>query len=224
MSDRCGAKTRSGSPCRKPKVPGRPRCRLHGGLSLAAGPTHPRWKHGRYSVVGVPENLAAQVQRAAEDPDLLSLREEIALVQATIVDLITRPGVSPSEYLRGVRRLAAQVRSEGGTKASTVLDLVSLIEQAGQAVDLYDEIAELAVKKSRLVDSESKRLEQLGQQISAERAYLMIRETLLALREEVKDGHVLARVGSRLASILGRSTGRGVDSVLDVSAQPTEQS
>jgi glucans biosynthesis protein len=33
---RCGAKTRAGSPCRRPPVQGRKRCRLHGGLSPGA--------------------------------------------------------------------------------------------------------------------------------------------------------------------------------------------
>jgi hypothetical protein len=43
----CGAKTRSGTPCRrKPRKNGR--CRLHGGLSRA-GFAHPNYKHGRYS-------------------------------------------------------------------------------------------------------------------------------------------------------------------------------
>src|SRR5207249_6747429 len=33
---RCGAKTRAGTPCRRPPVRGRKRCRLHGGLSPGA--------------------------------------------------------------------------------------------------------------------------------------------------------------------------------------------
>ncbi len=30
---RCGAKTRAGAPCKAPAVPGKKRCRMHGGLS-----------------------------------------------------------------------------------------------------------------------------------------------------------------------------------------------
>ena len=41
----CGAKTRSGSPCQKPPLQGKARCRLHGGLSLV-GKDHPNFKHG----------------------------------------------------------------------------------------------------------------------------------------------------------------------------------
>ena len=41
----CGAKTRAGSPCQKPPIQGRTRCRLHGGASLV-GKDHPNYQHG----------------------------------------------------------------------------------------------------------------------------------------------------------------------------------
>ena len=48
---RCGARTRSGKPCRSPAVDGKKRCRMHGG---AAGSGAPRGnknavKHGLYT-------------------------------------------------------------------------------------------------------------------------------------------------------------------------------
>lgn len=36
LAPRCGAKTRSGSPCRSPAVRGRARCRMHGGTNRGA--------------------------------------------------------------------------------------------------------------------------------------------------------------------------------------------
>jgi hypothetical protein len=35
---RCGAKTRTGHPCRQAAVRGRPRCRMHGGAKGSGGP------------------------------------------------------------------------------------------------------------------------------------------------------------------------------------------
>lgn len=75
---RCGAKTRSGTPCRNPAMrnprTGRQtRCRMHGGSSC--GPTSPEgiercrranWKHGRYSA----EAKAARREQRAELRDL----------------------------------------------------------------------------------------------------------------------------------------------------------
>jgi hypothetical protein len=42
----CGAKTRSGLPCKKPPSYGRLRCRLHGGAS-PSGEDHWNFRHGR---------------------------------------------------------------------------------------------------------------------------------------------------------------------------------
>ena len=51
---RCGAKTRSGAPCKNPAVNGKGRCRMHGGRSTGAKTPEGRarlsavhWKHGR---------------------------------------------------------------------------------------------------------------------------------------------------------------------------------
>jgi glucans biosynthesis protein len=50
---RCGAKTRSGRPCRSAAVAGRRRCRMHGGANGSGGPRRPRngnYRHGRFTV------------------------------------------------------------------------------------------------------------------------------------------------------------------------------
>lgn len=47
---RCGAKTRSGEPCRSPAMPNG-RCRMHGGASPGAptGERNGNYKHGRFT-------------------------------------------------------------------------------------------------------------------------------------------------------------------------------
>ena len=53
---RCGAKTRKGTPCQKLPLTGKARCRLHGGLSTGPRTVEGKarivaahWKHGRRS-------------------------------------------------------------------------------------------------------------------------------------------------------------------------------
>ena len=46
--EKCGARTRSGEPCRNARMRGRRRCRMHGGRSLR-GFAHPSIRHGLYS-------------------------------------------------------------------------------------------------------------------------------------------------------------------------------
>jgi hypothetical protein len=49
-SPRCGARTRSGAPCRAPAVAGKARCRKHGGAAGSGGQAGNRnaWKDGYY--------------------------------------------------------------------------------------------------------------------------------------------------------------------------------
>jgi glucans biosynthesis protein len=49
-SPRCGAKTRSGAPCRRIGSSRNGRCRLHGGLAGAPfGKRNGRWRHGLWT-------------------------------------------------------------------------------------------------------------------------------------------------------------------------------
>jgi hypothetical protein len=52
QANRCGAKTRSGAPCKSAPVTGRRRCRMHGGADGSGAPSGSRngnYKHGRYT-------------------------------------------------------------------------------------------------------------------------------------------------------------------------------
>ena len=50
-SPRCGAKTRSGTPCQSPAVRGKKRCRMHGGAEGSGAPrgNQNALKHGYYT-------------------------------------------------------------------------------------------------------------------------------------------------------------------------------
>jgi hypothetical protein len=52
QASRCGARTRSGAPCKSAPVTGRRRCRMHGGADgngAPKGPKNGNYKHGRYT-------------------------------------------------------------------------------------------------------------------------------------------------------------------------------
>jgi hypothetical protein len=53
----CGAKTRAGTPCQRSPMPGRRRCRLHGGLSPGAprGPRNGNFKKGDWTTEAIEE-------------------------------------------------------------------------------------------------------------------------------------------------------------------------
>jgi hypothetical protein len=93
MPERCGAKNRRGEPCQKPPVPGKKRCRLHGGLStgpktaegkMAAANAHVT--HGLTRKFESYEQLLASGQVAEFElaPSKLDLTPEIRLARARL--------------------------------------------------------------------------------------------------------------------------------------------
>ena len=54
---RCGARTRAGTQCRRPAISGRNRCRLHGGLSPGAprGPENGNFRNGDWTAEAIEE-------------------------------------------------------------------------------------------------------------------------------------------------------------------------
>ena len=56
-SPRCGARTRSGKPCRSPAVGGKRRCRMHGGAPGSGAPRGNKnaMKHGRHTREAIEE-------------------------------------------------------------------------------------------------------------------------------------------------------------------------
>jgi len=57
---RCGARTRSGTPCRSPAVRGKRRCRMHGGAAGSGAPIGNKnaLRHGHYTAEAIAERLA----------------------------------------------------------------------------------------------------------------------------------------------------------------------
>src|SRR5262249_52499599 len=105
---RCRAKSkRSQERCKRWATPGREVCRMHGGRTLI-GLAAPRLKTGRYSKF-LPIRLAADYERAAHDPELLSLRHELAVVEARIIDLLGRVDTGEAGGLWHRARVAWQM-------------------------------------------------------------------------------------------------------------------
>jgi uncharacterized protein YjcR len=59
---RCGAKMRSGRPCRSPAVAGKQRCRMHGGAPGSGAPRGNKnaLKHGLYTPEAIAERRQIQ--------------------------------------------------------------------------------------------------------------------------------------------------------------------
>ncbi len=114
ITRQCTARSkRSGQQCRKHAMRGRDVCLAHGGKT-PRGAASPHFKTGRYSR-SLPGHLVAAYKRARHDPQLLSLREEIALTDAMIAELLAQLDDDSPEHtyrrvFRQIRRLIDQRR------------------------------------------------------------------------------------------------------------------
>ena len=81
----CNAETRNGTPCQKPPVKGRDRCRLHGG-NQARGADHHLYQHGLYSKYAGEslKQVLAELENVSSD-ELIQPEQEIRLMSALIM-------------------------------------------------------------------------------------------------------------------------------------------
>jgi hypothetical protein len=83
----CKAKSkRSQERCRRFCAPGWDVCYYHGQNS-PRGVVNANWRGGKYSKV-LPAGLTEDFRRLANDPELLSLREELGLVDLRLIELV----------------------------------------------------------------------------------------------------------------------------------------
>jgi len=104
---------RSGERCRKHAMRGRNVCMSHGGKT-PRGAASPHFKTGRYSR-SLPGRLVATYEEALSDPRLLSLREDIALTDAMLMETLSQldedtPTTKERRVFRDVGKLIEQRR------------------------------------------------------------------------------------------------------------------
>jgi hypothetical protein len=209
MIDICGAKTRSGQPCRSaPMANGR--CRMHGGTSLA-GLASPTLKTGRYSRY-LPERLSERYQESLADGELLALREEIALTDARLADLLKRVDTGESGALwqaaRGALRefQAARTRADVPKMTEWLLVLETTIQKGASDYAAWGEIATVLEQRRRLVESERKRLVEMQQVITVEKAMVLIAALTDIVKRHVTDRDTRAAISAELIQLTARES------------------
>jgi hypothetical protein len=211
---KCGAKNRQGEPCQRWSLAGRNRCGLHGGKT-PAGPACANYRTGRYSAY-VPARLRARYEQAEGDTELLSLRGEIALTDARLIDLLARVNTGESGQLWArlkkahgefkVTRLARDVPKMNVALAK----IEALLDSATQDHATWAEIGELIEQRRRLAESESKRLVTLEQMMTAEQAMTLAHRVIDIVTRHVSDRQVLSAIVIEMRSLVETGSGRPV--------------
>lgn len=205
---KCGARTRQGVPCQQPAMENG-RCRMHGGRSLR-GVAHPNYKHGRYSDY-MPEKLLHGYRRQLSDRDLLHQRDEIAAVDAMLFEALEKMSDADSPgmwvQLRTLWREAVEASDRGDARAAAKMsDIGELIRRGAEYFDRREDVLYLIERRRKLVGSQSRREVQERLMVSLEDANATFRAIAEAVRAEVEDQAVVARIAHRFAEISGRTS------------------
>jgi len=205
----CGAKTKTGAPCKTPAMPAG-RCRFHGGKSRA-GIASATFKTGRYSK-HLPTRLAATYQEVQRDPDLLALTEEVHLIDARLIDVLGRVETGESGQLWREVRATYQKLSD----ANNAKDMDAARQALGTLGDLithghadwaaWVDVRTLIEQRRKLVESERRRRIDMQQMITAERAMVLLAAVVDTVRRHVHDDAALAGISADLEKLVAHAS------------------
>ncbi len=204
----CGAKTRQGGLCMNVCVTGRKRCRMHGGSS-PVGMASPSFKHGRSSLhCKLPKGLSESYAKAQSDPELLSLRSGVALVETRLAQLAEALGTrSPRELwdsmVEAVGRMrAAREARDGQGVLAAMSDIEAAITAGGQQADAWDDVFDCLRMKKEMASAEWRRLVDLRQIITEERAFLLVTAITEAVMRNVPDPVVRNKIAVEIGRLV----------------------
>lgn len=201
----CGAKTRSGKPCQLAAMPNG-RCRIHGGKT-PRGMAHPNTKTGRYSK-DLPTRLAALYDQTAFDPELLSLRQDIRLIDAMIIDNMSRLDSGESAVAWDVMRKSVDGLTDG-INAEDYAKVQRMIREMRDVIDArilhYATEAEIRTKleqRRKMVETEQKIILAGEQAISVEKALLLIGAIAGIVKTHIHDTSILSSIQTDIGRLI----------------------
>ncbi len=205
----CRAKSkRSGERCKNNAVTGYRVCRMHGAGSPKAGrPGGRPPTHGRYSM-RLPAHLLKTYEQARRDPDLLALRDEVSLLDARLVDVLSKVNTGESGATWGAARAAhravqeARKTGDAHSFAAALADLGELIERGLSEYAAWGEVFGLIEQRRRLVESERRRLVEMQQMITAEQALMLATRLAMIVKENVTDPVALANIAREFSTAI----------------------
>lgn len=211
-------------------------CRFHGGAGILAikeantGFNFWGFKTGRYSKL-LPKKLGETYEKGLADPHLLELREEIALTDSRISELVENIGSGESTDnwmdLRDVWKDMVNATRNGDQEMQNKLFPIinRLIRQGSSEAVQWKEITRLQEHRRKLSESEQKRMQSAQQMVAVESVMILMSATIAALKESVllyADGETSTRILEHAAKSYSKLVGNGFDDtrrIIDVQSE-----
>ena len=207
----CGAKTRSGGVCQNWAM-ANGRCRMHGG-KVPRGAALPQFKHGRYSKA-IPARMLQAYEAAANDPELLDLRQSVALIDARLIDLLA--GIDAGETVgrwQAMRkayyafRAALQAHDDPGM-VRAISAMEDLISRGVSEAEAWGEIRGLLDDRRKHTETQQK-LETAGERgIPASELVTFMAALQKLIESVVPDPATRIRIGDGVEQLLTQRSTR----------------
>lgn len=203
----CGAKLRgerAGRKCPSYAMPNG-RCRKHGGKSLK-GIGHPNYKDGSHSRYR-PKGIKDAYERAlSEGTRTTENREELALITASIEQILEEMGEDSEDWFRLLNQRATAVeeaRNYGDYAAltTTLNALLADIRRGSAKYQKRRELQQWIDLRGRTSERETRRLEKEHQMVTREHLLMVMDQLGDIIYEEVRDRNIRARIAERAAEL-----------------------
>jgi hypothetical protein len=204
----CSATSKqSGLRCRRRASPGRRTCSMHGGRT-PVGANAPAFVTGKYSRF-LPQRLLADYERILRDPDMTSLKDEVAMTDAAINDCLRRADAGDSSALWSRLHAAyaacttAHTHGDVDAFGAAFTALGAAIEAGHEDAEVWAQIADLIDVRRRLVATESARLSALDGMVTVDAALSMVVALSEVVRARVDDEATRKDIADDLRRFLG---------------------
>ena len=225
ISRKCAGKKTNGDPCKAWAQHHSDYCvaceRKRSG-QFKPGPLSPSYKHGRYAKV-VPTKLLQAYQDGLSDPELLSQKDEVAVLRARLEQLIGRTETGESDAAWDSLKNAkhefelhvSQSSPVSQQKAQDALQqIMGLIDSGHSARLAWADVERLTALLDKLKASERKRLMEAKAFVTITEAIAMLQTITWTLKEivpkEVEDKGAQQRILEGMANAVEQMLTMGV--------------
>lgn len=204
----CNAIKSNGEQCRSFAINGTTKCRAHGGAT-PRGMASPNYKHGRFSKY-MPRHLLTHYKAAMSDGKLISLREDLAVIDARMAELMGRiEGRESANAWAQAREAQTIIRAGFGAQDTTMIQagMRQLTDalSAGQAdYKTWDELTKVMDVRRKIVESERRFMVELQQMLTIEDVTMIIDALASSIKRNVTDVRALSAIQQDITAILGR--------------------
>ena len=189
-------------------------CRFHGGHSHKnRGAASSVYKDGKYSKY-MPTRLLEAYDASRDDPEILSLNEDIALTEARVADVLQRVDTNESGAMWDeLAKLAKDIKAARKLGDPSLVEdlfdeMVKLIQKGKGDRENWREIGDLLERKRKLSESQLKLLVTKQEFISRQQAVMLVGQLVEVVKANVDDPLTKKRIAAGISQLMNMQEGQ----------------